>query len=93
MKTDNVYQIQENFIDLSKIKTFKLTKHYSNDKEKRRIEIELKDRIQFVNGKRDDMEIINDKIEIIFPNEISAQEACNELSAEWEKFIRDHESS
>jgi hypothetical protein len=82
-----VYQIQDNFIDLSQIKTFKLAVRFSRDTEKKRIEITLKDR----RLKGEDLEPIKETIDIIFQNQVLAEEACENLRCAWEQFIRNNQ--
>lgn len=89
MKTNIVYEINENYIDLSQVKSFRLIKNYANDKEKKKIEIEYKERLHFVNGDREDIETISDKIYITFTNEPEAQKACNDLKEEWQNYIKE----
>ena len=79
-----VYKIQDNFIDLSQIKTFKLTIRYSKDTEKKRIEIHLKDR----RVKGEESETISETIDIIFQNQALAEQECEKLVYAWEQFIR-----
>ena len=92
MTLNFVYQIRENFIDLSQIKTFKLIR-YSNETENRILEIQLKDRIHFFNNDRDDYQLIPEEIQIIFPDSKTASNECYELSKAWEEFIGKREAT
>ena len=92
MKLNFVYQIKDNFIDLSQIKTFRLIK-YSNETENRILEIQLKDRIHFFNNDRDDYQLIPEEIQIIFPDSKIASSECYELSKAWEEFICKREAT
>lgn len=86
MKEDFVYKVKDNFIDLSQIKTFRLTK-YANESENRILEIQLKDRLHFFNNDRDNYQLIPEEIQIVFPDGKSANEECNELRQAWESFL------
>jgi len=92
MANEFVVKISDNYVDLSQIKSFRIAHATHGDKVKRRIEIQLKDRILFVNGNRDDKEILHDTININFETQDLAQEWCQVLSDAWEQFIKDNYS-
>ncbi len=87
MKEANVYRIEDTYIDLSQIKSFRLTKIDASKKDNRLMEIFLKDRMYFVNGNRNDIEFIHDVIELVFESQAAAEEAAEELGAAWDNFI------
>ena len=87
MSPKPISQIQDYYIDLSQIKTFRVLKKYSNDKDKRMLEIHLKDRVYFVDGDKENREMIPETIEILFENEREANAAAEALSFDWERYI------
>jgi len=85
------HQIGDNFIDLSQIKTFRLVIWNGQEVNRKQIEILFKDRIIFIDGDKDKREIINDKLDIFFDDEISAAKELRELIAAWEEYIATHQ--
>lgn len=85
------HQIGDNFIDLSQIKTFRLVIWNGQEVNRKQIEILFKDRIIYIDGDKDNREIINDKLDVFFDNEISANKELRELIAAWEEYIATHQ--
>lgn len=91
MKTKSkIYQVKDNAVDLSRIKTIKLAIRYSGDKDKKKIVIEYNARIEYLFSsfsQENELQTITDTVEILFDNEAAATNALELLKENWEEYL------
>lgn len=89
METEFIIRVKDQLIDLSQVKSVKLTNSGRSQNGKHILEIELKGQLYYPHGNSEPPEFISDSIFIHFQNENEATEELVEIARIWDKIAKE----